>query len=1393
MLTINKKLLLRLFIGLVVLGGGLFLIHYVQSDRATDALRWQSENAAEKGKLDKAIVYMRQYLDLRPEDHDAAIKLAEMILQKGNGTRQLTSALFLYERVLREAPQRDDVRRKLMDLALRLNRFPDAQIHVKALLDKSPNESELWEKMGVCQSAQNKLDDARTSFEKAVAADSHNIRACERLVDLLVGQMNLVDEGREWLDKLVKANGQKADAYLARARFLRSREKLDECRNDVDRALEIEPENADGLLMLAEIMHSKGEAQQARAMLVKGLARHPKDVRYYRLLSWIELSNGNLAAGIDCLEKGVRELPGAMELLTPLGDLLIQQGEADKAREILRKLEGQRIFSSQARYLRGRLLMADGKWTDAVSVLDNLRTDAVAMSGLSAQVNWLLAMCHERLGNVDAQMESLKRVLAIEPGHLNARLKFGLMHIAAGRFGEAAKEYIVAARSPYAPLGARTTLGRLFIAKARTTGAKDDWTIAGDYIEALRKRYPNTVDPVLLAAEMNLHQGKHDVARKLLRDEAGRKVNDERLWSALAAVELDGAGLHAAIEVLDEAQSMLGDRIELRLARARVWSNDWQPRRAERIRALGQGVEQMQDADRLRLLNGLGDICASISDYEGVRDFQMQIAARLPKEIAVRKTLFANAARTGDAKLLAQMRIEIQKLQKPNEEALAVAEMLASLSELNVGEPRFQEAQALTRRLLAASPDRPDVHFLAGNLAEKAGENRSAAKHYELAVEFDRSNLAYLEGQLAAQMRMGADMKQRFEQLLGDPRLSWDAFRALVEGALSRLDEEPYDKCMAALTPALRKSGSMLLWAARLEQTRKREDKALALIEQACTTTPMLADAWIARLNLAPKEKDTILAKVRSDFDERTFYLIGAESVDAIRKVQPNWSPAFTKPGQQRSWTKACMSAFAVRSQVREASEVLRKLANDPKAAPDDVAWAKRTSTMLAAAGGSVADRRAALNALKDWKPGPNSTLDDLRAHVATLAVAARHLYGNERKQLLIQAVDTMKLAVAAKGATAKDWYNMSHFQLLVGDRPGQMTSLKTAMEKDESNLFYVVAYVDDLLTDGKPDEAEPLIAKLQAAVHDPRAAATAAKFYCLANTPERIVEVVENYERGSDPGTPEGLARQRQAAEIFDQTARLAASKGLACSKPLLNSALEKYRFAIKNFPESAGAMAALLAFDGKVQPAYDLLIQMKPNLTLQALTSGAMGVVRNGNSTPKHFQLVHGWIDEALVQDPKNTTLKLSRAELLAIKHDYAGAEPIYRETLKSDPDNVIALNNLAWILAPRTEAAEEAMKCVDRAIEISGPTGELLDTRARIHIARGNYDRAIEDLHQALQQGQTSLRWFHLAIAQFKQLKKEESLKSFKEARARGIDARMVHPDDLPMYKVMASQME
>ena len=111
---------------------------------------------------------------------------------------------------------------------------------------------------------------------------------------------------------------------------------------------------------------------------------------------------------------------------------------------------------------------------------------------------------------------------------------------------------------------------------------------------------------------------------------------------------------------------------------------------------------------------------------------------------------------------------------------------------------------------------------------------------------------------------------------------------------------------------------------------------------------------------------------------------------------------------------------------------------------------------------------------------------------------------------------------------------------------------------------------------------------------------------------------------------------------------------------------------------------------------------------------------------------------------------------------------------------------------MLAPRREASDEALKCVERAIELTGPSGELLDTRARIFIARGNLERAIDDLNQALDYSQTPLRHFHLALAQFKQLKKNEAIHSFKEATTRGLDPRMIHPTDMPAYKALAAQM-
>ena len=149
------------------------------------------------------------------------------------------------------------------------------------------------------------------------------------------------DEGRDLIEKMVAANPANATAYLVRARFERGRKQIDDCLRDLDWLFELDPENADGLLLLAEIMQERGEIAEARAALSNGILLYQKDVRFYRALSWLERSSGNLPASVACLEQGIVQQPNAIELLAPLGDMLVQQGEIEPRAADRRQAGGQ--------------------------------------------------------------------------------------------------------------------------------------------------------------------------------------------------------------------------------------------------------------------------------------------------------------------------------------------------------------------------------------------------------------------------------------------------------------------------------------------------------------------------------------------------------------------------------------------------------------------------------------------------------------------------------------------------------------------------------------------------------------------------------------------------------------------------------------------------------------------------------------------------------------------------------------------------------------------------------------------------------------------------------------------------------------------------------------------
>ena len=62
---------------------------------------------------------------------------------------------------------------------------------------------------------------------------------------------------------------------------------------------------------------------------------------------------------------------------------------------------------------------------------------------------------------------------------------------------------------------------------------------------------------------------------------------------------------------------------------------------------------------------------------------------------------------------------------------------------------------------------------------------------------------------------------------------------------------------------------------------------------------------------------------------------------------------------------------------------------------------------------------------------------------------------------------------------------------------------------------------------------------------------------------------------------------------------------------------------------------------------------------------------------------------------------------------------------------PANVVALNNLAYLLALNGGSQAEALALIQRAIDQAGPDPEMLDTRALVYLKGGQADRAGKDL--------------------------------------------------------------
>lgn len=308
--------------------------------------------------------------------------------------------------------------------------------------------------------------------------------------------------------------------------------------------------------------------------------------------------------------------------------------------------------------------------------------------------------------------------------------------------------------------------------------------------------------------------------------------------------------------------------------------------------------------------------------------------------------------------------------------------------------------------------------------------------------------------------------------------------------------------------------------------------------------------------------------------------------------------------------------------------------------------------------------------------------------------------------------------------------------------------SLPVSSVSDDNRLPDSLFELVSLSMSGQPMPAETLERVVKLDRDDPRPAAVLFVIWAKADQVDRIDRFVREQLTGLDE-----LAWHRAAKALATACSRTshrirtvnaeAATKLDGYTETLFRRVVQRDPLATPMFAEWLSSRDRHTEAVRWCQHAW----KQAPGEAAQAW----LAIAQTHPEPAKAIAELEKWLVAAVRSDttiPASVCLTLADVYLSTSRYALAQAE--YAKVIKSRPDNVAALNNLAWLLAMHGEDVGQATLYINRAIGKAGRRPDLLDTRGCVSLARNDTASAITDFEASAAQHESADTLFHLAVA-------------------------------------------
>lgn len=758
--------------------------HYAEGQKLLEA----EENA-------KAGIEFRNALQINP-DHIPSLFGLSVIQEREGNYRGVANLL---KKILELDPKHLEANLRFGRILLLSKQLDLALEHSNTALEIDPNSSSAHSFRAGVLLALEDSEGAVRSAERALELDSKNVEAisvlaAERIsagqvqqaIDLLdqglegeennvtlqlikigaLAQLEQTDEIETILTKLIEFYPDTLAFNNALVRFYIGQERLDDAEREMRKIADAEPENVQAHVAVVQFLNQYKSQDEAEAELKSLIETHPEQAHDYKMaLAAFYLT------GKDDVELAIATLKDASEQAkddeqkaaanNQLAQLLLEQGDADGARELINTVLKSDQNNNGALTLRARIRIVDGQLDDAIIDLrtvlkdspDNVQalvllgnahnaagsprlaeesyTKAFQASNASATVGLPLAEFLMRKGDAERAEDVLVNVLQRDSNNLQAYRALGQVRIAR-------KDWIGAeevAKALRRLQDNEAVIGQIEGAALEGLNRIDESIAA---FERAQSAAPTALRPMVALVSSYIRGGELERAESFLK-----AVLDSSENNLVAQVEL--ARVYAVGERWDEAEQILADAIETNPNESYAYSSMFaflseRDRQEEAQQVIDEGLERIPGDPTLALLKG--QALEQEEDYEGVLEhFEKMYESNKDSAVFVNNYV--------------SMLTEVRPDKETAERALELASILErspvpqfqdTVGWIYYRLGRYEEAVPLLEQAAAGVPNMAVVRYHLGMTYKALDRPAAAMQELERAVELaENQPLANIE------------------------------------------------------------------------------------------------------------------------------------------------------------------------------------------------------------------------------------------------------------------------------------------------------------------------------------------------------------------------------------------------------------------------------------------------------------------------------------------------------------------------------------------------------------------------------------------------------------------------------------------------------------------------